>query len=527
MTRASRWNSGIQSSSTVPRWTPRTTTVPPGATSSIDRARLAAVPGGLDDDVVPARRRRRARPGARPPPAGAGGAPRGSPRRRPAGAHRRRRAARAPRADDRHPLPGPGLGETQARATRRSPARRSMRRARRGPAAAARDAPRRAELLRHPAVGGHPERALPVRRAEVVRAAPALLALHAPVERFDDDGGAVLADAGELVAEDLPESPADVAEVGRAHARRLHLEELAGPGGSSTSTTTTPPSGRAHRLHRPRQTGARFSTNAVAPSFASSLVNTHVLPLARRARARVRRRTRPAGRAPSPRRATAERWRRSAPRARARHPAPRPGGTTALTSPSSYARAASMPIAGEGHLQRDRRAGSASRGTCHPRREQAALHLGQAELAPRTRRRSTSQPSSSSKPPATAVAFAAPTSGIVDLALDEPEERACGVVRRRRAPCRRRGEGAQVHARAERAVAGPGEDDGAGSPDRTRPRRSPTPMPRISAGVSALRASGRFEAHDEDRAAPLAHELVGASVTTCSRWSRRGRRRPA
>ena len=87
---------------------------------------------------------------------------------------------------------------------------------------------RRSELLGHAAVGGDAERPLAVGRAEVVRAAPALLALHAAVERLDDDGGAVLPDAGELVAEDLAAPEADVHEVRRADAGRPHVEQLAG-----------------------------------------------------------------------------------------------------------------------------------------------------------------------------------------------------------------------------------------------------------------------------------------------------------
>ena len=88
----------------------------------------------------------------------------------------------------------------------------------------------RAELLGHSPVSGHPEGPLAVRRAEVVLAAPTGFTLHAPVDGLHDDGRAVLADTGELVAEDLSAPEADVAQVGAADAGGPDLEQLAGAG---------------------------------------------------------------------------------------------------------------------------------------------------------------------------------------------------------------------------------------------------------------------------------------------------------
>ena len=71
--------------------------------------------------------------------------------------------------------------------------------------------------------------------------------------------------------------------------------------------------------------------------------------------------------------------------------------------------------------------------------------------------------------------------------------------------------GPQVHARAERAVAGAGDDDAPGSRGRTRRRRPSIRSRRSSARSSALRASGRFEPHDEDGAVAFGDDLgIGA-----------------
>ena len=228
MTLASLWNSGIQSSWTGPKWTPRTTIVPPGATSSPHLAKLASRPRRLDDDVVDARPRRRARPGARPPPSGRGGGPRARPSRAPsrrapghgqqaerAGADHRDAGARAgPGEPERVPRDGGRLDDgrvthVEARRQRDQPRRR------------------RAELLGHPPVGADAECSLTVGRAQVVCAALALRALHAAVDGLDDHGRAVLAHAGELVTEDGPAPESDVAQVGAADAGRPHVEQFA------------------------------------------------------------------------------------------------------------------------------------------------------------------------------------------------------------------------------------------------------------------------------------------------------------
>ena len=83
------------------------------------------------------------------------------------------------------------------------------------------------ELLGHPTVGRRAERPLGVRRAEVVRAAQAQLALHAAVERLDHHRCAVLTNAGEFVPEDPLQPVADVHQIRRTDARRAHVDELA------------------------------------------------------------------------------------------------------------------------------------------------------------------------------------------------------------------------------------------------------------------------------------------------------------
>ena len=244
MTRASRWNSGIQFSSTVPRCTPSTTTVPRGR-DELDRPGEALVRAGrLDDDVVDAVGARPARRAARRPPAGAGGAPRARRRRRPSGGRRRPRAGRArPRRRPPPACPGPSR-RGAARATRPTPARRSTRRGRRGPAAAS---TRRAGGARN-CSAMPPSAVTPSARwawvgHRLYAPRQALLALHAAVERLDHDGGAVLADAGELVAEDPCGSRQPM--YSRSDAQTL-VDRMSSsspaPGGSSTSTTTTPPS---------------------------------------------------------------------------------------------------------------------------------------------------------------------------------------------------------------------------------------------------------------------------------------------
>ncbi len=102
----------------------------------------------------------------------------------------------------------------------------------------------------------------------------------------------------------------------------------------------------------------------------------------------------------------------------------------------------------------------------------------------------TSQLSSSSKPPATAVAFAAPTSGIVTApSMSRKNARVASSSLEGALPVR--GERAQVHPGAERLVARPGEDDRADLRVRLGidDRRADAPD---DLGVSALRASGRL-----------------------------------
>ena len=131
------------------------------------------------------------------------------------------------------------------------PVRRATRHARPGPPARDEPGRRGPELLGHATVGGDAERSLAVGGAEVVRASPALLALHAAVERLDDDGGAVLPDARELVAEDPAAPEADVHEVRRADAGRPHVEHLPGARGflhvDDIDATLSAP----HRFHEP------------------------------------------------------------------------------------------------------------------------------------------------------------------------------------------------------------------------------------------------------------------------------------
>src|SRR5437773_7474820 len=110
-------------------------------------------------------------------------------------------------------------------------------------------------MLDHPAVGGDPQGPLRMGGAEVVATPPALVALHAPVERLDDDRGAVLADTGQLVAEDHPGAEVDVHEVGRTDARRLHRQELATAGRLVELDDVDAPLGAAHRLHWAAFTG--------------------------------------------------------------------------------------------------------------------------------------------------------------------------------------------------------------------------------------------------------------------------------
>ncbi len=134
--------------------------------------------------------------------------------------------AESTRAHYRDPLPRPAPGEAHGVPGNRR--RLHDRRVAQLEARRQRDEARgrRTELFRHATVGGDAEGALAVRRAQVVRAAQALRALHASVQRLDHDLGAILSDARELMAEDHAAAEADVEQVRRAHTRRPHLEEL-------------------------------------------------------------------------------------------------------------------------------------------------------------------------------------------------------------------------------------------------------------------------------------------------------------
>src|SRR5918995_1254133 len=129
-----------------------------------------------------------------------------------------------------------------------------------------------------------------------------------------------------------------------------------------------------------------------------------------------------------------------------------------------------------------------------------------------------SQPRSSSKPPATAVAFAAPITGTPDLALDQPEEAPRRLVGAEVAvPA---GEGAQVHAGAEGAVASAGEDSrsdpGVGLGFVHRGADAPH-----HAGVDGVACLGPVQAGHEDVTPPLAHQLVAHLLASGSPMSDR------
>ena len=221
-------------------------------------------------------------------------------------------------------------------------------------------------------------------RAEVVRTAQALLALHASVERFDDHGGAVLADAGELVAEDLPASRSRCSmRSDSAHAGRPHLEELAGARWFLDVDDDNATVGRAH-LPSSSAPDRRALLDERRRAFLGVLAGEHdVLPVRRRARAARPCRTTPSRTSSFTRRAPrgALAAIRSASASAASSTSS--GATTALTRPSSYARAASIrspvSVISSAIAERDPRPEERAAA----RREQAALHLGQPELAPR------------------------------------------------------------------------------------------------------------------------------------------------
>src|SRR5262249_44037270 len=85
------------------------------------------------------------------------------------------------------------------------------------------------EQPRHPAVDAPTQRALGHRRAQVVAADAALLALHAPVDALDDHRRAVFTGAGELVSHHATAAMGDVGEVGDADAGGADPEQLARP----------------------------------------------------------------------------------------------------------------------------------------------------------------------------------------------------------------------------------------------------------------------------------------------------------
>ena len=233
MRRASRWNSGIQSSCTGPKCTPRTTIVPPGATISPQRARLSEASRRLDHDVVDppgADLRPEAFPGLLlVPVARLQGDVLGA---EAVGPRHGQEAERA-RADDGDPGPGPGAGQPK-RMPRHGrgldDGRRRGGRARRGSAPAAPRGARNCSAI--PPSAPMPSARCPCVGQRLYVPAGTLLARHAAVDRLDHHRGAVRPVPGELVTQHVPAAEPDVAEVRGADAGRLHGEHLAPvPGG--------------------------------------------------------------------------------------------------------------------------------------------------------------------------------------------------------------------------------------------------------------------------------------------------------
>ena len=171
-------------------------------------------------------------------------------------------------------------------------------------------------------------------------------------------------------------------------------------------------------------------------------------------------------------------------------------------------------ISGEGHLQGDAQADPRAEECAAPGREQPALHLGEPEL--RFGRRddhvaSEQQLETTGQRGAVGGTYERDRDG----AFGQTQESSAGVVVTE-TRLLTGGEGTQVHAGAEGAVAGAGEDDGADvgiglgvddrgpdAPDQLRGQR----VPRVRA----------VQARDQDSSASLAHELVGHRASTGSR----------
>ena len=231
MSLASRMNNGCHGIGRVGvMWTPRTTTTPPGATSSAQRASESSRARGLDDDVVGATR---ADAGAEALGrfllmtvagldgdlggalmAGAGGGE----ETEPTGADDGDRGGGVGPAEAGG-VPGDRRWFDDGRVTGFE-ARRDL------------DQPigGRSVLLGHPAVDGDAQGPLGVGGTEVVPPLAAWLAVAAAEHRLDDHRRAVSANARDLMAEDPLQAVADVEEVRAADAGGSNVDELAGAG---------------------------------------------------------------------------------------------------------------------------------------------------------------------------------------------------------------------------------------------------------------------------------------------------------
>ena len=89
---------------------------------------------------------------------------------------------------------------------------------------------RGSELLGHATVGEDPERPLAVCRAQVVGAAPALVAFEAAVDRFDHHRRPVAPPTSQLVAQHVGAAEPDVAQVGGANAGGVHVQHFSDAG---------------------------------------------------------------------------------------------------------------------------------------------------------------------------------------------------------------------------------------------------------------------------------------------------------
>jgi hypothetical protein len=102
--------------------------------------------------------------------------------------------------------------------------------------------------------------------------------------------------------------------------------------------------------------------------------------------------------------------------------------------------------------------------------------------------------------------LAAPITGHPHLAPDQAEE-AVGGLGAAAGRCLAAGEGLQVHAGAEGAVAGPGEDDRPDLGVRIGVVHRPADAA-YQRGVERVAGLGPVQPGDEDVAAPLAHQHI-------------------